>query len=103
MTAVDINKTARELETTDRQKLLLILQYWIRDLLVYKSTGDADRLYCRSYLADIRRICEAASPEALNRMLLSWETLKERMMAKVKTDAACEVFLLQIRRLAANK
>ena len=38
--ALQINKTAKEMEDMDRQQVVRIAGLWVRDMLVYKSTGD---------------------------------------------------------------
>lgn len=98
MTAVDITKAAKELEGMDRTAVLQLMQCWLRDLLVFKSTKDAGRLYFQDRKEDVRRISGNIGYEALNRMLISWEELGGRLKANVKADAAYETFLLQVRR-----
>lgn len=97
MTAVEINQAAKELESFDKARSLKIMQLWLRDQLVLKSTGDAGNLYFADRPA-LREQAAHASYEGLNRVRLAAETAGERIKMNVKAEAAYEAMLLTFRR-----
>ena len=96
--ALQINKTAKEMEDMDRQQVVRIAGLWVRDMLVYKSTGDRSRLYFAAYEQSIRSMSESMTYEDLNECLEVVDKVKARLSANVKAEAAFENMLLQIRR-----
>lgn len=96
--AFQINKTAKEMEDMDRQQVVRIAGLWVRDMLVYKSTGDRSRLYFAAYEQSIRSMSESMTYEDLNECLEVVDKVKARLSANVKAEAAFENMLLQIRR-----
>ena len=104
MTAPDIYKAAKELDPMDSAKVLAIFQMWCRDLLVYKSTGDAKRMYfgedsMYSMHEDIRRFTGRASYEQLQEIWLALQELTTRIHVNVKAEAAYETFLIKVRQM----
>lgn len=96
--AFKINKTAKEMEDMDRQQVVRIAGLWVRDMLVYKSTGDRSRLYFAAYEQSIRSMSASMTYEDLNECLEVVDKVKARLSANVKAEAAFENMLLQIRR-----
>ena len=96
--AFQINKTAKEMEDMNRQQVVRIAGLWVRDMLVYKSTGDRSRLYFAAYEQSIRSMSESMTYEDLNECLEVVDKVKARLSANVKAEAAFENMLLQIRR-----
>lgn len=96
--AFQINKTAKEMEDMDRQQVVRIAGLWVRDMLVYKSTGDRSRLYFAAYEQSIRSMSASMTYEDLNECLEVVDKVKARLSANVKAEAAFENMLLQIRR-----
>lgn len=96
--ALQINKTAKEMEDMDRQQVVRIAGLWVRDMLVYKSTGDRSRLYFAAYEQSIRSMSASMTYEDLNECLEVVDKVKARLSANVKAEAAFENMLLQIRR-----
>ena len=103
MTAADIGKVSKELETMDRAKILQIFLFWLRDLLMFKTTGDSGRLYYQAFLNDIRYISGTVNYEAINQALEAWDILGSRLKANVKPDAAYEAFLLKVRQCYSGR
>ena len=97
MTASDIYKASRELDPMDAAKVLAIFRMWCRDLLVYKSTSDADRLYFSDCREDFRKYTERTSYEQLQEMMNAFQELSTRIHVNVKAEAAYEAFLIKMR------
>lgn len=97
MDAVRIQKSAREFESYDRQQVLMILQLWMRDVLVMKSAGPAAELYFPESRESLRRYA-GASYEGINRMSEAVYAAGSRIRASVKAEAAYEALLLSLRR-----
>ena len=97
MDALRISKAAKELEGYDRQQVLTLMRFWFRDMMVYKSTRDVQRLYFPDD-PQLREMAEAASYEHLDRILGALEETQDRLNANVKAEAAYETLLLTIRR-----
>lgn len=95
--AFQINKTAKEMEAMNRQQVVRIAGLWVRDLLVYKSTGDRGRLYFVAYEQSIRSMSASMTYEDINECLEVVDKVKARLSANVKAEAAFENMLLQIR------
>ena len=98
MDALQINKTAKAMEAMDRQSVIKIARLWLRDILVYKSTGDNDRLYFTAYAQAIKNIASRTTYESINECLEAVDEVQTRLSANVKAEAAFENMLLQIRR-----
>lgn len=96
--AFQLNKTAKEMENMDRQQVVRIAGLWVRDMLVYKSTGDRSRLYFAAYEQSIRSMSASMTYEDINECLEVVDKVKARLSANVKAEAAFENMLLQIRR-----
>ena len=98
MDALQINKTAKAMEAMDRQNVIKIARLWLRDILVYKSTGDNGRLYFTAYAQAIKNIASRMTYESINECLEAVDEVQTRLSANVKAEAAFENMLLQIRR-----
>ena len=98
MDALQINKTAKAMEAMDRQNVIKIARLWLRDILVYKSTGDNARLYFTAYAQAIKNIASRMTYESINECLEAVDEVQTRLSANVKAEAAFENMLLQIRR-----
>ena len=98
MNALEINKAAKELEDFEKNQILEIWKLWFRDVLVYKSTKEQERLYFKSQFPALKEMADKISFEAVNRMLLAADEAASRIKASVKAEAVYENFLLCIRR-----
>lgn len=98
MDALEINKTAKELESGDRTEIFRFLNLWIRDLLVFKSTLGRERLLFGQKADEIQRMQQNLSYEGLNRMLLDVEKAGDQLAASVKGEAVFESLLLSLRK-----
>ncbi len=96
--ALQINKTAKEMEAMDRQQVIRIAGLWVRDMLVYKSTGDKGKLYFASHEQPIKNMSANMTYEDINECLEVVDDVQARLSANVKAEAAFENMLLQIRR-----
>ncbi len=96
--ALQINKTAKEMEAMDRQQVIRIARLWVRDMLVYKSTGDKGKLYFASHEQSIKNMSANMTYEDINECLEVVDDVQARLSANVKAEAAFENMLLQIRR-----
>ena len=97
MSALEISKASRELDPMDAEKVFAIFQMWFRDLLVYKSTSDRNRMYFSQYAEDIRNGSERAGYEQLQQIRHALEELQNELRVNVKAEAAYESFLLKTR------
>ncbi len=98
MDALQINKTAKEMEAMDRQNVIKIARLWLRDILVYKSTGDEGKLYFTAHAQTIRSLAAFMTYEGINECLEAVDEVQARLSANVKAEAAFENMMLQIRR-----
>ena len=99
MTVSDIYKASRELDPMDAEKVLAIFRMWCRDLLVFKGSGDIQRMFFCDRREDICRFAERASYEQLQQILLALQDLTDRIHVNVKAEAAYETFLIRTKRL----
>lgn len=99
MTASDIYQAAKELDPIDSAKVLAIFQMWCRDLLVYKTTSDVQRLYFEDSGDDLQRAVGQAGLEQLQEILEALRELTSRIHVNVKAEAAYEAFLIKVRQM----
>ena len=95
MDALEINKAAKELEAVDKARVTDVVKLWVRDLLVWKSTEDAGRLYFYEQKDNIKAISESEDYEKLNEMVNCVIDAQDRLNASVKAEAVYESLLLK--------
>lgn len=70
---------------------------WFRDVLVFKSTGDTDRIICSTDIDSIRAQAEAMSFAHLNKIMNTIERTKQRLKANISLSTALELLMLTIK------
>ena len=103
MNALEINKAAKELEAFDKNKILEISRLRFRDVMVYKSTADNNRLFFYSDKDIIKQLAADITWEGLNRITKALENAADRLDASVKAEAVYESMLLDIRMVKNDK
>ncbi|MGN0160176.1 MAG: DNA polymerase III subunit delta' [Lachnospiraceae bacterium] len=73
------------------------MMMWYRDVLIYKSTNDANLVIFKEELKDIRKDATDRSYDGLNRILKAMDVAKIRLAANVNFDLAMELMLLTIK------
>ena len=101
MDALEINRAAKELETFDRQAVMKIVRLWSRDVLVYKSTSEFNRLFFLKKKDIIKKTADRISYEGINQIICSVEAAGDRLDSSVKGEAVFESLLLSVRHLTA--
>ncbi len=74
-----------------------LLAMWYRDVLLFKSTNDANLLIFKGELNTIRKQASLSSYEGLGRILEGLSKAKVRLRANVSFDLAMELLFLTIR------
>lgn len=73
------------------------MMMWYRDVLIYKSTNDANLVIFKDELKYIRKDATDRSYEGLNRILKAMDVAKTRLAANVNFDLTMELMLLTIK------
>ncbi|MDD6571523.1 MAG: DNA polymerase III subunit delta' [Thermoflexaceae bacterium] len=73
------------------------MMMWYRDVLIYKSTNDANLVIFKDELKYIRKDATDRSYEGLNRILRAMDVAKTRLAANVNFDLTMELMLLTIK------
>lgn len=73
------------------------MMMWYRDVLMYKSTNDANLVIFKEELGAIRSDATNRSYDGLNRILYAMDVAKTRLAANVNFDLAMELMLLTIK------
>lgn len=86
--------SAHKLEIDDYIDFMMT---WYRDVLIYKSTNDANLVIFKDELKSIRKDATNRSYDGLNRILKAMDVAKTRLAANVNFDLAMELMLLTIK------
>ncbi|MCR5215666.1 MAG: DNA polymerase III subunit delta [Lachnospiraceae bacterium] len=70
---------------------------WFRDVLIYKSTSDANLVIYRENLSDIRKAAVSRSYDGLNRIIEAMDKAKIRLEANVNFDLTMQLLLMTIK------
>lgn len=81
------------------EELLDLIRIWIRDLLVYRGCGQADRLIFAGEVQYIRETALAAGWSALWQCMEEVTAAAKKRKANVSAELTTELLLLQLRRL----
>lgn len=73
------------------------MMMWYRDVLMYKSTNDANLVVFKDELKAIRTDATNRSYDGLNRILTAMDVAKVRLAANVNFELAMELMLLTIK------
>lgn len=73
------------------------MMMWYRDVLIYKSTNDANLVIFKEELKYIRKDATDRSYDGLNRILKAMDVAKIRLAANVNFDLAMELMLMTIK------
>ena len=98
MDAAEINRAAKDLEEFDKDLVIKIFDFWLRDALVFLSTKNKNRLFFSQDKDIIEDVALAAGYAGLNRCLLAVREAEDELKMSVKAEAAYENLLLKIRR-----
>lgn len=74
-----------------------LLLLWYRDVLVYKSTGSAEKLIYKDQAHEIANQAEVRSYESLNQIFQSIEQGRARIRANVNADMTLELLFLDMK------
>ena len=103
--AEDIYKKVREWagRKSELPELLALINLWLRDVLVVKSTGGRSRVIFREEAGELERQAERFSYRGLETSLSAIETMRDRMSANVNLEVSLEILLYSIREAMQNK
>lgn len=73
------------------------MMMWYRDVLIYKSTNDANLVIFKDELKYIRKDATDRSYDGLNRILKAMDVAKTRLAANVNFDLTMELMLLTVK------
>lgn len=100
MSAIEISDVITALSEKDKQAYtddyFDLLELWFRDVLVFKSTGNRNRIIFSEELPDIQRQSEVYSYERINNILKAIQVTRERISAYVSFDAAMQLLISAI-------
>lgn len=88
-------KTASEYKKNSEEYFTLV-RIWFRDVMVFKSTGDADRLTFREEYNNIRRQADKFSYNGLKRAAEAVDKAINRISANVNFENVIELMFLSI-------
>ena len=74
-----------------------LLLLWYRDVLIFKATMDANLIFYRDEVQDIKKQGSNKSFEALNHIIKALEETKKRLLANVNSEVAMELLLLAMK------
>lgn len=81
----------------DIEDYIDFMMMWYRDVLIYKSTNDANLVIFKDELKYIRKDATDRSYDGLNRILKAMDVAKTRLAANVNFDLTMELMLLTIK------
>ncbi len=73
------------------------LTVWYRDVLMFKASGDANRVIFQDELASVREQAMRCSYEGLDEVIRSLQNAKDRIRANVNFDLVMELLLLTMK------
>ena len=81
----------------DPSDYLDIISIWYRDILLFKATGEADKLVFRDELSTIRRVAQRSSYEGIEEVLESLQKARLRLGANVNFELTMELLFMTIK------
>ncbi|MBQ3391966.1 MAG: DNA polymerase III subunit [Lachnospiraceae bacterium] len=96
-TAQDLRDFASELDAGARSDFLSFAAMWYRDILVCKSTGNADHLIFEEEVQYIKENASRLSYEALSQILEAMDSVDRSLKANVNPEMVMQVLLLRLR------
>ncbi|MCR4922469.1 MAG: DNA polymerase III subunit delta' [Lachnospiraceae bacterium] len=81
----------------DIDDILDMITLWYRDVLLYKSTENRDRLVFKDELEGIKEYSKRSSFEAMEAVIKKLDITRERLKASVKAELALELLLFTIK------
>lgn len=81
----------------DIENYIDFMMMWYRDVLIYKSTNDANLVIFKDELKYIRKDATDRSYDGLNRILKAMDVAKIRLAANVNFELAMELMMLTIK------
>ncbi len=88
---------AMQVEQSEREEVLDLFSLWLRDVLVFKSTGKAKKLILQNELHTIERAAKVRSFEALESAVLAIDEARRRLKSNVNADISLEMLALKLR------
>ncbi len=85
------------IDMTSYEDFMDILLFLFRDMLVYKATEADEHLIFSDKISYIRSVTQTCSYDAINRMIKTMETAKNRINSNVNIDLALELMLMGIK------
>ena len=73
-----------------------LMSIWYRDVLMFKSTRDANDLMYKEEISEISKQAQVISYEGLDLITKAVEKAKERLRANVSFEVAMEMLLMAI-------
>lgn len=73
-----------------------IIAIWYRDVLLFKATGETDKLVFREELSTIRRVAQRSSYEGIEEVLEALQKARLRLGANVNFELTMELLILTI-------
>ncbi len=80
----------------DPSDYLDIIAIWYRDILLFKATGEADKLVFRDELSTIRRVVQRCSYEGIEEVLEALQKARLRLGANVNFELTMELLFMTI-------
>lgn len=80
--------------TTDAETFLEMMQMWYRDLLLYKATGNSQRLIFKDDVNSLKHMALKSTYEGINRVLSGIEEARMRILSYVNPELALEWLLV---------
>lgn len=104
MTVSDINQTIKDFATykSNMDSFLNLVVTWFRDVLLYKSCGNDDKLVFAGELKAIENQAKAISYDKLEKIFRGVDELKVQLKSNVNFDIALEVLFIDIRESLSN-
>lgn len=74
-----------------------IIAIWYRDVLLFKATGEVDKLVFRDELSTIRRVAQRSSYEGIEEVLEALQKARLRLGANVNFELTMELLFMTIK------
>lgn len=81
----------------DINDYLDIVAVWYRDVLMYKTTGDINKVVFQENITAIKDRAKESNYEGIEQILLGIEKVKQRLKANVNFDLSMELLLLTMK------
>lgn len=84
-------------EEFDVYECLDFFRMWYRDVLLYKATGDNNRMIFKNQYPAVRDICNKSSYEGLEEILKAIDKARVRLQANVNMELVLELLMLTMK------